>query len=149
MTTILVDREKKVMWSDSRLSDGHMKVGAKKVYKTKRVIVGLAGNLSLLAPLRRLVNGDRDAGGLLAGEDFEGVALYPTGRLMLYGQSPHPVEVTDRYVAIGSGGMAAMAAIISQQMAGVLEPDLQLAMRVACDIDQATGPPIVQLSFSD
>lgn len=66
----------------------------------------------MLAPLRRLVNGDLDAGALLVKEDFEGYALYPTGRLMLFGQSPHAVEeVTDCYIAIGSGGMAAMAAI--------------------------------------
>lgn len=146
MTTILVDRVSKEVWSDSRLSDGHMKVGAKKVYKTKRVIVGLAGDLSLLAPLRRLVNGDLDAGALLVKEDFEGFALYPTGRLMLFGQSPHAVEVTDRYIAIGSGGMAAMAAIEAQRILG-LEPCLRLAMCVACEIDQATGAPIVQTNF--
>lgn len=148
MTTVLVDRERKVVWSDSRLSDGHMKVGAKKVYKSKRVIVGLAGDLSLLAPLRKLVNGDPEAGTLLVKEDFEGVALSPSGRLMLYGQSPHPVEVTDRFVAIGSGGMAAMASIETQLRLG-LEPDLELAMRAACDVDQATGPPIVKTAFEE
>ncbi|MCP3023247.1 hypothetical protein [Cupriavidus basilensis] len=147
MTTILVDRGNREVWSDSRLSDGHMKVGAKKVYKTKRVIVGLAGDLSLLAPLRRLVNGDLDAGALLVKEDFEGFALYPTGRLMLFGQSPHPVEVTDRYIAIGSGGMAAMASIETQALQGA-EPDLELALRVACAIDQATGEPIVRYGFT-
>lgn len=123
-----------------------MKVGAKKVYKTKRVIVGLAGDLSLLAPLRRLVNGDLAAGEILAGEDFEGFALYPTGRLLLFGRSPHGVEVTDRYMAVGSGGMAAMASIETQVRQGA-EPDLELAMLVACDVDQATGPPLVRAAF--
>ncbi|WP_454735347.1 hypothetical protein [Cupriavidus necator] len=146
MTTILVDRENKVVWSDSRLSDGHVSLSARKVYKTKRVIVGLAGDLSLLTPLRKLVNGDVDAGVLLVKEDFEGIALYPSGCLMLYGQSPHPVEVTDRYVAIGSGGMAAMASIETQLRQG-LEPDLDLAMYVAGAVDQATGPPISRFCF--
>ncbi|WP_420996524.1 hypothetical protein ACKI2N_032635 [Cupriavidus sp. 30B13] len=109
MTMILVDRDAREVWSDNRLSDSHMKVGAKKVHKTKRVMVGLAGNLSLLVPPRRLVNGDLDAGALLVKKDLEGVRPVSHRAAAAWWQSPHPVEVTYRYIAIGSGGMAAIA----------------------------------------
>lgn len=74
-----------------------------------------------------------------ADADFE-VIILDRGRIFLANHLCRPVEIVTSYTAIGTGKMAALAAMKCGR--GARE-----AVRIACGIDSHSGPPIVTMAM--
>ena len=111
MTTIAADATTGTMCSDSCWSDGVEKAPIRKVFRIKGAVVGFAGDLDEIGMVREWMRGK------MLREDMPRVdnvsaLLMSHGGLRVWTPADGFTEVPKRY-AIGSGGMAARAALAS------------------------------------
>lgn len=143
MTTIIIDRKKKVIAADKQATWGNTKfVSSSKIIRGVSstglsYLAAAAGDISSGQTWFRWVMDYYD--GKVSTEDypkemtdFEGVVLFKSGLLLLYLAKPEPVEINARYSALGSGSDFAVGAM----EAGAT---LEEAIRIASKHDLMTG----------
>lgn len=153
MTTVIACRPSLSMVADSRISHGDGKfTSRKKIAKSGMYVAGVAGEYSsALTYLKKFLGAVKDGDGhsvpampVMKGA-FELLVLSEFG-LWIYGDDGSPIEVEEKFYAIGTGAVAATACMRTQEeMVGAY--DLHLAMRIACDLDQGSGMPMVELGL--
>lgn len=129
MTTIAADATAGIMCSDSYWSNGVEKAPIRKVFRIKGAVVGFAGDLDEIYMVREWMRGPMRREDMPNAENVVALVMSHTG-LRVWTAADGFTEVPKRY-AIGSGGMAARAALAS----GVTP---SRAVSIARDIDAGT-----------
>lgn len=109
MTTIAADATTGTMCSDSCWSDGIEKAPIRKVFRIKGALVGFAGDLDEIGMVREWMRGRMLREDMPKAENVIALAMSQSG-LRAWTAVDGFVGVPRRY-AIGSGGMAARAAL--------------------------------------
>jgi len=128
MTTIAVDLNE--MASDSMASDEVTMSSVTKSWRVHGTLVGVAGTYSNCVQFIGWLKGKQE-GDPPSMEGVCAVVLKPDG-LWMYDDHINPYRLKDKFVAIGSGAQAAMAAMH-------LGCTPREAVRVAAKIDPSTG----------
>lgn len=133
MTTIAADARSGVMVSDSRASDSTTWFPMTKVHRIDGELIGCAGDLKDIATwLKWMRAGKKGVAPKVA--NFEGLLLRSDGVYEV--TSDGHVQIIERgFHAVGSGGHAAMAALI-------LGHDIKEAVETACMVDAQSGGDI-------
>lgn len=130
MTTVVCNREE--MASDSQLT-GEYRASAKKLWKIKGAVIGIAGEYSACTRFVKWLQGElQDEPDM---ETVDAMVLTTDGRILHYNGSTEPFEVEDQFSAIGSGSQAAMAAMH-------MGASVERAIEVAALVDVGTGGPV-------
>jgi ATP-dependent protease HslVU (ClpYQ) peptidase subunit len=110
MTTIICTRDG--MWSDSAMTTGNIQVQARKIFRVRGHLIGLAGHSHIgsefLSKFRKSNNPARE---YKEDDEFNGIVLFKDGRILHYDSSFGWDEVNDAYIAIGSGAPFAITAM--------------------------------------
>jgi ATP-dependent protease HslVU (ClpYQ) peptidase subunit len=122
MTTVVCTREE--MASDSLLS-GDYRATAKKIWKVKGSIVGIAGTYRDCVQFVKWLKGELDECPDM--EEVDAIVVTQSGKILHYNGSADPFEVNDDFSAIGSGAQAAMAAM---HMGASVERAIEIAVLV-------------------
>lgn len=129
MTTIVADTYAGVMASDSQWTDGTEVGERKKIYRLNRGLIGLAGDLTAveewLTAYRRKDEQIRVAGKLVV------LRLDSLG-IHVWTPADDWVRMHEKRYAVGTGGMAARAAMMHGASAAE-------AVRTACQLDAGSG----------
>lgn len=141
------------MVADSRISHGTGRFSSsKKIQKAGRFLAGVSGDYApALAYLKSFahaakVSDGREAPTMPAYEgEFELMVMSEHG-LWIYGEDGTPIEVEEQVYAIGSGGNYANASLATQERLFAAY-DLGMALEIACDLDQNSSLPMVELSL--
>lgn len=133
MTVIAFDG--KMLAADKQSTAGGLKSKVTKLFRVGDALVGISGDnvrgQELLAWLRQGAELDsypKPRGDLYA----SAMLVTPDGAIRLFEESPYPVNIEDRFCAIGSGRDFAMAAML-------LGCDAKQAVSVACQLDPGCG----------
>lgn len=153
MTTIIACRPLQMMVADSRISHGDGKfTSRKKVAKVGKYLAGVAGAYApALTYLRKFSNAAREMDGKTVPQldpiegEFELMVLSEHG-LWIYGEDGSSIEVEEDFYAIGSGSSWASACLRTQELT-FTEYNLEMAMDVACEFDNDSGLPQVEISL--
>ena len=136
MTTIVCNRE--VMAADSRASDDAIKFPVTKIHRVGALLVGFAGDLAMCTQLISVLKRTEPSNLMkafrlmdLGDKNVCLLILAPTG-IWVYEGEGDPYQVKHKFMAIGSGAQAALAA-----MQCGCSP--QEAVRVAKSVDPGTG----------
>lgn len=137
MTTVACDG--KTMAADSKTDMDGISDTVKKLHKARNGdILGFAGDVGAGLKFFHWYDSNRvdsvDLG------DTCVLVLHPSGKMTLWDSSMHPMTVTRPVFAIGSGGLAALAAML----AGA---DAKKAVQISCKLDPASGPPVRTLTL--
>jgi ATP-dependent protease HslVU (ClpYQ) peptidase subunit len=127
-----------VMASDTQITSGNRKFRCTKVRQTKDGgLIGGTGNLAqVLKVMRWAVEGFQGDGPEFDGEgDFECIWVTPDGAVHLLDEALEPMKIEDEFLAIGSGGPYAVAAMH-------LGKSPEEAVEVAARFDPATSGPV-------
>lgn len=133
MTTVAADATLGVMCADSQWTDGDERGPVRKVFRVRRGLVGLAGDLDDVRQWLDLYRRRQipEAGAPRSAPNVSVLRLTLERGLETWANSEGWIPVPDRW-AIGSGGKCARAA-----MAAGATP--QRAVRIAIDIDAGTN----------
>jgi len=139
MTTIAVSRPAMMMASDTQLNSPDMSErGGSKLRRYKNFIAGFSGEVS---DISRMAEWLRKRDGRVRLSDASALLLYRDGKITSINEDLIEHEIHEDYYAIGSGRVAAIAAMDVMEMTGdVIDP--RLAVRVAARRDPSTGEPI-------
>lgn len=111
MTCIVATRDG--MWADSYLNTGNVVTQARKIFRIRGHLVGVAGNSApcaeFLSKFRKSSHPARAAKGDEG--DFQAVALLKDGTLVHYDHDFGWDELSEPYIAIGSGAPFAITAM--------------------------------------
>lgn len=121
------------MAGDSQLTDEVCKSHCRKVWRHKGVCIGIAGTYNDCTEFISWYRGGMK-GDLPEMKDVNALMLSPNGIWMFDG-SAKPYKITDRFMAIGSGAQAAMAAMY-------MGASPKEAVEIASKVDAYTGGPI-------
>jgi ATP-dependent protease HslVU (ClpYQ) peptidase subunit len=162
VTTIIACRTLGKMVADTRITHGEQKFRSRrKIQRVGPFLVGVSGDYAraleyakAFAKVAKKLDG-RMAPKLPAAEgegDLEMVVMSAHG-LWYYGEDGTPIEIEEEeYYTTGSGGSWASSSLLTQAFlirAGALPGyDLALAMRVACEYDNDSDLPMVELSLA-
>ncbi len=142
MTTILADTKLRVMVADSNFSDGDLRGPMRKVWRVRGGMVGLAGNLEMMAPFILWIReGMPEPAPRL--REFSALWLSDQG-LLWFANSAMPIVVQGRCHAIGTGATAAMAAHEALDFT-----DARRAVLIACKHDSGSRPPVRQYRLKE
>jgi len=130
MTTVVCTRSD--IASDSQLT-GEFRASAKKIWKVKGGYVGVAGSYGACVRFVKYLKGDLEDEPDM--EEVDAMMLTNDGRILHFNQSLEPFEVNDEFSAIGSGAMAALAAM---HMGATVDR----AIEVASLVDVGSGGPV-------
>lgn len=130
MTTVVCTRD--AMASDSQLS-GDFRASAKKIWKVKGNIVGVAGAYAPCVQFVRWLKGELEDDPDM--EHVDAMVVTKDGRILHYNGTIDPFEVEDDFSAIGSGAQAALAAMY-------MGASLERAIEVASLVDVGSGGPV-------
>lgn len=137
MTTVVCDR--KGMAADMRISSGTT-FKSHKLYRVNGSIIGFCGDPEqALKFIEWRRNSDNKPTYSEAGS-FEALELTADGRLLMWGTELIATPVLDAYIAIGSGALAAMAAM-------AMGAKIKRAIQIASQFDPATGPDVQTMSL--
>lgn len=129
MTTIIALPDRMV--ADKQLTAGNTKIACKKVLTLNGHLVGAAGSESSIQKFFRWCSDQRDTSQFNDEDDFEGVVLTPKGIYHFYNRIS-PVLVDQKFLAVGSGAMAAMACLHCGKTP-------EEAIAIAAKLDSHTG----------
>lgn len=161
MTTIVVDRKKKKIYADSKLSYGRefnktIKIFHETLHDGEEVLLAICGLFSSGVILKDyLINeGYPDPNKKLVpnfrkedkNDAFELIILYKNKRLINYTGSMIPFEVIDDYYFSGSGGVIAKA-VITYQLENKIKVDIPEAIRIASMLDSGTNDEVYVVGF--
>lgn len=95
----------------SAIDQGMHVVVATKLWRADGGLIGMAGTIIHMEPFVRWIADGADPDDYPCG-DFDAIVVDPKGRISLYeGGGPDPIVCRGPYVAIGSGGPLALAAM--------------------------------------
>ena len=130
MTTIAADSAIGVMASDSWWTDSQQTGRVRKVFRAHGSLIGFAGGLRDIMEVRLWFANDCE--GKSPKGDVTAIILRGNHRILLWSHVDGFLEEDNTKFAIGSGGIAARAAML----AGA---DCAEAVRIACRIDPNSG----------
>lgn len=140
MTTIAV--KDGVIASDSLVRHDVTYKG-RKLFRTKRGIIGIAGALGEGEKFVEWYNDRRKrVPAFESSDEFSALVLTPSGKVELWDASVRGEEIMTGCLAIGSGAAYAMGAM----MAGASAPE---AVKIACELDPDTEGPIMYSEGAD
>lgn len=142
MTTIVATRTS--LYSDSRISFGGAHFASNKLFRVGASILGISGHVvDNLLFIDWFKNGaNRDNSPKFSGDNtFDVLELSPDG-LFAWDDTLMRIEVTDPFMAVGSGYMAALAALH-------LGASPEVAIETACKVDRMSGGPVQVLPLID
>lgn len=155
MTTVIACRPLLMMVGDSRISHGDGKFTSRKKIANvgSKYLAGVAGDYApALTYLRKFSDEAREMDGKtvprlppIEGE-FDLIVLSEFG-LWIYGEDGSSIEVEEEWYAIGSGSAYASACLRAQELT-LTAYNLSMAMEVACEFDNDSGLPMVQLTLT-
>lgn len=153
MTTVIACRPLKTMVADTNVSHGEVSFkNRKKIQRVGKYIVGVAGDFShALRYAQTFMDKVREMDGrtvpLLAAMDgeFELMVLSEHG-LWIYGDDGTPIEVEEEWYVIGTGSVPARACLMTQERTCTAY-DLQMAMEIACENDNNSRLPAVEITL--
>lgn len=153
MTTVIACRPLRAMIADTNVGYGDVRFkNRKKIQRAGKYITGVAGDFShalryAQAFMERAQEMDGKTVPLLEKMDaeFDLMVLSEHG-LWIYGADGTPMEVEEEFYAIGTGSAAANACLRTQELTCTAY-DLQMAMEVACDNDNDSRLPAVELTL--
>lgn len=141
MTTIAVNL--KSMAGDSKVAGSGSIYHCDKVFRIGDSLVGVAGNVQnttkFLAWFRKECPPDEVAMDLSDDKTFEAVVVNADG-IFYYADCVEPDKLHEKFFAIGSGAMAAMAAMLVGKSPAE-------AVKIAAKLDHNTGGPIKVLEL--
>lgn len=156
MTTVIACRSLGAMVADSKVTHRDSKfVSTGKVRRVGSYLVGVAGDYDpALAFVHRLARRLRGRDGTTVPElraarsgDFEVIVLSRHG-LWLYAKEGIPIEVEEEdFYAIGLGAACALASLRTQELL-MVPPSLVMAAEVACEHDNDSGLPVVEVKLA-
>lgn len=135
MTTVVIDLRHGVMVADSMVSDGNTKASLNKLTRSRRAIIGVAGDWAHANAFVTYYNDRRRKMPRNDGREWEAIVWTPCAAYY-YDEALVPTLITEPYYVIGSGAQAALGAL----RAGCTAPE---AVGIACGIDPGSGFPIV------
>jgi hypothetical protein len=142
MTVIAWDG--KTLAADKRADVGGMTYTTTKLFRVRDAIVGVAGNAALSrAMVEWLIAGadpSRFPDGQKIRDDACGLLVIQGWRVFKYEYTPHPFEIEDRQVAMGSGRDYALCAMRLGKTAAE-------AVALACEFDPGCGNGIDTLEL--
>lgn len=147
MTTIAANR--KCMAADRKVTDDNGRRTAKKIVRIGDAIVGCAGSSGACNKFIRYLevkatcadDEEADLPDFEKDDELSALILTPEGLFTVATKDCELEEVLDPFYAIGSGGMAALAAM----HLGLEPPE---AVEIACKVDAASDGPIDVIGFS-
>jgi ATP-dependent protease HslVU (ClpYQ) peptidase subunit len=153
MTTVIACRPLLTMVADTRVSHGDGRfTSRKKIQKVGKYIAGVAGDYGpALTYLKTFANIAREMDGktppaLPSSEgEFELLVLSEFG-LWLYSSDGSAIEVEEDIYCIGTGGNFAGVCLRTQAL--LSQPtDLKMALGIACEYDESSSLPGVELTL--
>ena len=133
MSTVAANRE--CMAADSKVTIGSTHYSTVKIERIGQVLVGCAGHTRAIA---RFLTWMRKGGGrkpsIVKTDQLEAIILSPSG-LFRVDRACEFDEVKDAFTAVGSGDMAALAAMHCGLAPGP-------AVGIACRVDNHSAPPV-------
>lgn len=97
--------------ADKQSNFGDSVLTTTKIERIGELLVGAAGHTGQCRAARAWVRNGRKADEFKGLDDVHLLVIEPDGRTLLYDESPHPIVLADRCVAIGSAMGEAMVAM--------------------------------------
>ena len=140
MTTIVVSRS--MMAADSLVNDCGTRMCANKIKRVRGDLIGYCGEMSQGLQFMRLYGGNvKEMEELAFDDEFSAIVLTKAGRIVVYEARLEPIEVRDKFYAIGSVQAAALGAM--HMGADPIE-----AVKIASKVDIYTGGRVKSLALS-
>ena len=133
MTTIAANRE--MMAADSQAEMKNRSFHTRKISRVRGALIGTAGGAEVSRMFVHWYAFGADLSDRPQGMDAVALVLDTNG-LFVYEGNCYPVEITDEFMAIGSGAEVAVAAMM-------LGKSPKEAVAIACKVDLHTRPPVV------
>jgi ATP-dependent protease HslVU (ClpYQ) peptidase subunit len=133
----------KILAADKLATNGGQRLTVTKIRRVPTGLIGTSGDVHVTRALAVWADKGfkkRDFPSEARGDGSHLLFIKEDGTVLLYCGSAHPVELEDRFVAIGSGRDYAMAAMH-------LGHDARTAVQVACDLDAYCGAGITTLEL--
>ena len=160
MTTVVVDRKKRIMASDRQTTYGGLRIRSDPKIKRLRdkdageCLIATSGpseaGVAFEYWMREQFTGKPQPGkdevdrpcSYPLDADLAAIVLHQNGQCLLYLGKGIPIEIKDRYFGIGSGSEYALGALHSGA-------DIQAAVRIASKLDNGTGRGIQVEGFNN
>lgn len=139
MTTIAADSRRGLMASDSMASTSDAWWPCTKIHRVPGALIGGAGDVSAVRQFVAWYGDGQRLPKPKIPDSFCALVLTPEG-LSYWASNLDPVPIERGFHAIGSGGNAALGAML----AGA---NVQKAVQIACQVDTASGGEVVQLKL--
>lgn len=132
MTTVAADLRTGTMAADTMVSDGAVRTRMQKITRHGEALIGVAGNLEDIQTWLRWFRGGRK-GAKPKVANISALVLTKDALMQWHGTSE--TECDQAWMAIGSGGMAAMACMY-------LGHSVEEAVRAAAEVDPDSCAPL-------
>lgn len=134
-----------IMAADKQASYGGSRRTVKKIHRAGDLLVGGSGDMSFVLAMVEWVKAGRDPATFPAAQrdkdDWQPVMVVePTGQILLYERTPHPIRYEDKVAAIGTGRPYAEAALY-------LGKSAREAAEVACALNFECGNGVDTLTL--
>ena len=146
MTTIAASLDMRMMAADSRVTVVGPKgfaIPSTKLLRIRDFIVGCAGDYEDIESFLRWLPDQRKK--RKKEKELSALVLY-RNKLFWFTENSEPMFVKSGYMAVGSGGTFALAAMTHMKKTG-LPIDPRVAVDVACEHDNNSAPPIDFLTW--
>lgn len=130
MTTVVCTRTQ--MASDSRASGGDATTTIPKIFRIRGGLLGIAGTVADCMAFVSWFRRGCDPENVPDMSEVSALYLDKNGKIVHFDHSPYSYEIKADFAVLGSGGMAAAAALH-------MGADLRLAIRTAAKVDTGTG----------
>jgi hypothetical protein len=110
VTTIIATQDG--MWSDSAMATGNIQTQVRKIFRVRGHLIGLAGHSHIGSEfLSKFRKTNSPARKKEESDEFQALVLFKSGRLLHFDESFGWDEISEPYVAIGSGAPVAITAL--------------------------------------
>jgi hypothetical protein len=138
MTTVVATRD--ALYADSQASFGDSFFESKKLYRIKDSILGISGTSTASRKFLKWFETRDNCLEFNEDDSFTTLELSPNG-LFMWDHNLTPIEILSQHMAIGSGHMAALAALH-------LGSSPEVAIETACKLDPHSGGPLQVLHLT-
>lgn len=134
MTTVAADARAGVMVCDSKCTSGDVWLPAHKVFRIGEELIGVAGDVKHWQDFLKWWGGGK-RGARPKGQEYSALILRAEG-LFVFDSNGCLMKIERGFHAIGSGEKAAIAVMLAGH-------DAETAVKLACEVDAASGGDIV------